>query len=357
MSTVVYASSSSTQEIVTLRFDASDGSLHELSRLVVANDGNQAAGCLPLAPSPDGRFLYAALRSEPFPFSTFAIDPQSGVLTHVHTAHGADSVVLLRAERTGRWLFSASWSGAKVLVNPIDAAGIVGDTTQVLDMPPATHFTLPDLSGRFVYIAAMGGDVVLCHGFDPATGRLTDRALSETRTKPGAGPRHLAISADGMFLYVVNEHHGTVGVYARDGQTGALTQVQTVSILPEDMAGGIAVEPANPVARHPPGASDVHLSLDGRFLYASDRATTTLAALRVDARSGRLTSVMSIDSEVLPRGFIVDPSGKFLLCAGLLAGTIGSYAMDGETGALRRVGVFKVADRLDWLEAMVLRPQ
>ncbi len=44
---------------------------------------------MPMAVSPDGRRLHAAVRSEPFRLLTFAIDPETGLLTEAASAPAA----------------------------------------------------------------------------------------------------------------------------------------------------------------------------------------------------------------------------------------------------------------------------
>jgi 6-phosphogluconolactonase len=86
-------------------------------------------------------------------------------------------------------------------------------------------------------------------------------------------------------------------------------------------------------------ASDLHLTPDGRFLYAAERTSSTLGAFRVDPASGKLTYVSSTPTEKQPRGFAIDPSGRYVVVSGEKSDTISSYAIDGESGALKPIGV------------------
>ena len=93
----------------------------------------------PMAVSPDRRFLYAALRSEPFTAASFAIDPASGRLRHLGNAPLDDSMAYITVDKTGRWLLSASYPGGKLTVNPIGGEGRVqAPPNQILrDRPKA----------------------------------------------------------------------------------------------------------------------------------------------------------------------------------------------------------------------------
>src|SRR5207249_345217 len=60
-------------------------------------------------------------------------------------------------------------------------------------------------------------------------------------------------------------------------------------------------------------AADLHLSPNGRFLYASERTTSTIGTLRVDGANGKLIYLASTPTEKQPRGFNVDPSGRSII--------------------------------------------
>ena len=338
--TYVFVSCASEQHITTLAFDPASGTLHEVARTPVPGPDATGSGSLPLALSPDRTRLYAGLRATPWTVVTFAIDPATAALAPIGHAALADSMCYLSTDATGRTLFSASYSGAKLAANPIDANGIAGPVNQVLDTPPKAHSALPDPSNRFVYAASLGGDALLCQGFDAPTGRLAPGIAIAARTAPGAGPRHFAFGPAGRSLYLVNELDGTVNAYARDTATGALTQRQTVSLLPE----------GTPL---PVAAADIHLTPDGRFLYASERSTDTISGFAIHAEDFTLTPICRVPSEPTPRGFAIAPNGRFLLCAGLASGRLATYAIAPD-GTLSRLGAIDVGGGANWVEFLTL---
>ena len=70
--TWVYVSNADSQEISVLELDRSQGTVKPVETV---NVGGQV---MPMAVRPDKRFLYAALRSQPFRVTSFAIDPATG---------------------------------------------------------------------------------------------------------------------------------------------------------------------------------------------------------------------------------------------------------------------------------------
>jgi len=97
--------------------------------------------------------------------------------------------------------------------------------------------------------------------------------------------------------------------------------VQTVSIVPADFSGD------------KPWGADVHLTPDGRFLFASERTSSTLASFRIDKKTGTLTRIGTWPTEKQPRGFNIDPSGNYLLAVGQLSTQMSVYRIDKQTGA------------------------
>src|SRR3954466_9519324 len=119
--TVVYVSNCGDPSISVLSFDRVKGDVELIEKVEIPGAEEPSPTSMPLALSPDRRFLYAALRSEPFTLLSFAIDPESGRLTHLHSAPLEASMAYIATDRTGRWLLAASYPAGKVTVNPIDA--------------------------------------------------------------------------------------------------------------------------------------------------------------------------------------------------------------------------------------------
>jgi 6-phosphogluconolactonase len=101
-------------------------------------------------------------------------------------------------------------------------------------------------------------------------------------------------------------------------------------------------------------ASDLHLTPNGRFLYAAERTTSTLGAFRVDTASGKLTYLGSTPTEKQPRGFNIDPTGRFVVVSGERSDTISSYEINAETGALKSIGRYPTGKGANWVEIVAL---
>src|SRR4051795_1752225 len=124
--TVVYVSNCGDPSISVLAFDRAKGDIELIEKIDIPGTKEPSPTSMPLALNPDRRFLYAALRSEPFTIVSFAIDPERGKLAPVYSGPLAASMAYIAVDRTGKWLVAASYPAGKVTVNSIDADGKVG---------------------------------------------------------------------------------------------------------------------------------------------------------------------------------------------------------------------------------------
>jgi 6-phosphogluconolactonase len=188
--TVVYVSNAGSKEVFVLAMNRATGALELIEKTPVPGTDKPSPASLPMATSPDKHFLYAQLRSEPYPVSTFAIDRTTGQLKHLAATPLVNQMAYINTDRTGKFLLAASYVGAKLAIYPINAQSIVeAKATQVLDTKPKAHCVVIDAGNKNVYVPVLGGDIVMELTFDPATGTVSPNGPGEVATKAGAG-RH-----------------------------------------------------------------------------------------------------------------------------------------------------------------------
>src|SRR5216683_7275524 len=90
--TVVYVSNAGGPEIHVMAMDRARGALDLIETMAIPGIDKPGPTSMPMALSPDRRFLYAALRREPFTAASFAIDPASGRLKHLGNSPLDDSM-------------------------------------------------------------------------------------------------------------------------------------------------------------------------------------------------------------------------------------------------------------------------
>lgn len=338
--TFVYVSNAQSNDISILRLVDRSGELTLVDTVAVPGIV-QPGGSIPLAITADRHFLYAASRGQPLLAAGFAIDPSSGRLEHVASGALAEGVVYLTTDRSGRFLLGASYGGHKITVNAIDPPGHVRGVRQTIAPEPNAHCIVLDASDRHAFSTSLGSDLVRQWRFDPARGTLSPNEPPAVRVRDHAGPRHLALHPDGRFVYLLNELDASVYVFAYDSASGRLAELQRVSALPTRLDDK-------------PWAADIHATPDGRFLYASERRSSTLACFAIDPRTGLLAQLGSVATERQPRAFAIDPTGRYLLVAGELSDRVTCYAIDEATGALSEVARQSVGRRPNWIEIVNL---
>lgn len=333
--TYVYVANADSQEISVLSLDRQRGALEPVQTVPVGGT------VMPMVVSADKRVLYAALRSQPFRVTSLTIDPASGKLQKLGEAPLANSMANIDLDASGRWLFAASYGGGTISVNAIGKDGAPGAVTQLIQTGPNAHAIHADAGNRFVLATSLGADQVSVWRFDADKGLLSPNDPPLTQTAPKGGPRHFVWDKGQRRVYLLNELDAGLHVYAWDAARGTLALEQSTTTLPAGFTGK-------------PWAADLHLTPDGRHLYATERTSSTISAFRVDAATGRLQPLGQTATEKTPRGFAIDPSGRFLIAAGQESHHVALYAIDPATGALGAPQRFAVGKNPNWIEIVDL---
>ncbi|PHN28910.1 lactonase family protein [Pseudomonas sp. ICMP 561] len=315
----------------------------------------------PMAISPDGKVLYAALRVKPFQVVGFSIDPKNGHLTELSRGPLAESLAYLSTDRSGRFLMGASYGADAITVQAIDEAKKPDEKIQTYKTGPHAHSVRTDPSNRFAYAGNLGADHVLQYRLDEKTGALAPIGTGFVSVPAKTGPRHLAFSSDGKFLFVDGEMSGTVTAFSIDDKTGALTQVAQASGIPErlKLAHGEVRDASNNDLKDDPTpriwAADLRLSPDGKLLLMTERTTSSVSAFAVDGATGALTFLDNYPvEEKQPRNIAFSPNGKWLLVTGEKADKVGVYGV-GDKGALKRVSEAESGKGALWIEVLQIK--
>ena len=121
-------------------------------------------------------------------------------------------------------------------------------------------------------------------------------------------------------MYVINELAGTVDVFAYGNKN--LQLIQTISTDSTNNADK--------------GSGDIHLSPDGKFLYATNRGSyNTISTYAVNSADGKL-QMLQVQSTggIMPRNFTITPSGNMLLVGHQKSDYITIFKRDINTGLL-----------------------
>lgn len=181
------------------------------------------------------------------------------------------------------------------------------------------HFTrqLPD--GRLI-VCGLGCDKLFIYDVNFDNAELT--LVSEFDTKPGFGPRQLAISQKTNYIYVLGELASRVGVVEYDHDTGKLSRIADYSNIPEGYVGHS-------------GSAAIRLTSDEKNLYISNRGHDSLTVYKVIDDGKHLEKIQQIKTEgVFPRDFSISYDEDFLLCANQNTNDLILFNRDKESGYL-----------------------
>lgn len=267
--------------------------------------------------------------------SAFAIDQMTGNLTFLNkqpSLGGAPCHISISDNE--KFVLVANYLGGNISVYPIAADGKLGESTD-LDQHTGTgprterqesahaHSITLDNSNRFAVACDLGADKVFNYKFDDKTGSLElNPAQNFYQPKAGSGPRHFAFHQNGKFAFLINELECTISSLAFDSGSGVLKEIQTVSTLPKDF-------------KLPNTCADIHISPNGKFVYATNRGHDSLVVYKIDQKTGQLKFVQHQSTGgKTPRNFTISPNGKFLLAANQNSDSINVFKINEKSGKL-----------------------
>lgn len=187
---------------------------------------------------------------------------------------------------------------------------------------PHAHQAVAAPFGNFIYSCDLGTDEILIYTIKGNPATLTH--TKTVKTAAGAGPRHLTFHPSAKYAYVINELNGTIECFAVNKKDGNLTNIQTVKTSEESKTDG----------------ADIHITSDGRFLYATNRADVNeIVCYEIDAQNGKLQHKHTYPTGGRgPRNFIITDGDKYILIAHQYTNNIVIFKRNRTDGSLENTG-------------------
>ncbi len=294
-----------------------------------------------LAIAPGNRHLYAVTetaRENAGSVSAFSFDPATGKLTFLNKQlSGGDNPCYVSVHSGKKWIAVGNYSGGSLSVFPVNADGSLqpfaqnivfkgGSVNKSRQDKSHVHSTVFSPDYKQLFVPDLGTDKVMIYDFK-AKARQPLRPAKKPfeAVAPGNGPRHFTFHPGGKFAYLIEEMGGSVAAYKYSNRR--LLFISRTATHPEGFKGAI-------------GSADIHLSPDGKFLYASNRGdANTISIFEVDQQNGGLKTVGYVPTKGrVPRNFTIDPTGNFLLVANQSTDNIVIFKRDATTGLLTDTG-------------------
>ncbi len=320
-------------------FDAATGQLHWVSNT------DSAANPSFLTIAPDGKHIYAVNevnRQQTGYVAAYDFNPANGKLTFINRVpSGSENPCHISITKDGKWLAVANYSGGSLAMLPVNPDGSVAPLAQhIVHTGKGTHPTRQDKphvhsvffsrDEKYLLSPDLGLDQVGIYQFNKTAALpLTPASQRYADCLPASGPRHLDFSADGKKVYLLEELAGAVTVF--NYHEGTLTPIQHMNTHADSYKGQ-------------PGSADIHLSPDGKFLYASNRGEENNIAVFAVSRPGGYIKLIHLQPSggEQPRNFMIDPTGKYLLAANQKTGNIVVFQRNKTNGSLKKINEIAV---------------
>ena len=235
---------------------------------------------------------------------------------------------------SGKFLLTAQYGGGSVALFPLDSAGKLGAPTvteheggsKVVEgrqQSPHPHWTGFSPDGNFALVPDLGLDQIVIYRVDPSKSIITPHGVGQS--VPGGGPRHMRFSTDGKFIYLLNELTLSVTTFAWDKAQGSAKKLSTEPALSERVKEAETFNSSAEILVHP----------NGRFVYSSNRGHDSVTVYSANPQSGKLNAIQVQPIRgAFPRNVNLTPDATWLLAAGADSNTVAAHRIDPKTGKL-----------------------
>lgn len=291
--------------------------------------------------SSDGKYIYASSDAKTPNYGTvssFAFDPDKKSLSFLNQQKTrGENPVYVNVDKSGKWLINATYNQATISVFPLLENGKIDSIAQHFKFTEGsgvnptrqekshTHSAVFAPDYTTVLFADLGADKILQYPFDASQNKpLIYNQSTFINTKPESGPRHITFSKNGKLVYSIEELAGMISVY--DFSNNTLKEIQRIATHPDKITEGFE-------------SSDVHISPDGKFLYATNRGKENNIAIFKVLNDGKLESIgYQKTGGKHPRTFAIDETGKFIIVTNVISQDVTVFRRNLETGMLKKVG-------------------
>jgi 6-phosphogluconolactonase len=208
----------------------------------------------------------------------------------------------------------------------LDVQQHYGEGTNERQKSPHAHSAWINPADGEIISVDLGTNELIFSSIDSKLNKFTPLTQDKLKMDSGAGPRHLAFHPDGQWIYVVNELNSTVSLIKKD--ESGFTLKSSFTTLPKNYTEEST-------------CADIHISSDGRFLYASNRGHNSIAIFSIESDGELLMLGQELTRGNGPRNFALSPDNNFLLVANQYSENIVAFKRDTETGRLEYISETK----------------
>ena len=234
---------------------------------------------------------------------------------------------------TDRYLFVAGYHDGKLTVLRLKEDGSIGEITDEIyhkglgsmaerNFRPHINCARMTHDNKYLLVADQGMDHVNVYRFDVEKGKVKLEDI--IRSEMESAPRHIKISEDGKYIYILHELKCYIDVYeyADNNNDPTFEKIQTVELI--KLTRG-----------NTNSASAFSFSLDYNYLLSSIAGDNSVIVFDVDKKTGLLKKnfLLPISGEY-PKDAEFFPDNKFLVSLNHESNTMTFFHIDLEHGTM-----------------------
>ena len=219
----------------------------------------------------------------------------------------------LSTDYNDKYLFVAGYHDGKITVLKLDEKGnILGITDEIYhkgigsvadrSFRPHVNCVKMTRDNKYLLAADLGLDHIKVYQFDHVNGKL--KMVDIIHSEQYSGPRHLKISRDGKFIYIIHELKNYVDVYKYTEKADGIPEfekIQTIETLNDYHAGDSA-------------ASAINLSFDSKYMVCSNAGDNSVVLYNINQKTGLLSKILCLPiSGSYPKDAALFPDNKHLV--------------------------------------------
>jgi len=324
-----YTNSCDSKGIYVYDFDSNTGDF------ILKNSTEKIVNPSYLTVDPNNHYVYSVSENgKKTAVSAFGFDSKSGKLDFLNSSQtkGDDSCYIINDDKN---VITANYTGGSISVFGKNSDGSITEVKQVVQHTgkginaqrqgsPHVHMVYFSPDKKYVLSNDLGTDQVSVYQYNPNGDNKILKLKNSVSLKPGGGPRHLTFSKDGKYVYVLQELDGALITFSYNN--GMLKKISETTIIAKEYKGEIR-------------SADIHISPDGKFLYATNRGEIGEISIFKTLKSGALELVGRTSTLGKgPRNFAIDPTGNFLLVGHQFTNDIVIFKRDVTTGNITDTG-------------------
>ena len=207
---------------------------------------------------------------------------------------------------TDSFLFVAGYHDGKLTVLRLKEDGAIGEITDEIfhkGLGSIAHINCARMThdNKYLLVADQGMDHVNVYRFDTTSGKVS--LADVIRSEMESAPRHIKISKDGRFIYIVHEWKCYIDVYSYEEVNGqpVFEKIQTVETVKRDKGSSNA-------------CSALTFSMDYKYLLSTIAGDNSVVIYSVDENTGKLSQIFCLPvSGEYPKDASLFPNNKFLV--------------------------------------------